>query len=213
MVDVAPHRPTVPVPPGCPEDCRAWLQAAAARTSASRQEACDALDHLDGRRPLSDRARAWLERLAQTSTRQGGHARQLLRGAAVLELCDAPTPATPRLPAGPWTLELLAEAYVTAWPGGAYESRHLRCEACHSDSERYLYQDEWGEWCCGECVTLCGHCGERRAVVSARRPAGPREEFPGHIDHVCLGCLEEHWETGETARPLSSALSAAGGAQ
>lgn len=71
---------TVPVPPGCPEDVRGWLQSALAVTSHHRVEAEHVLDVLDGRRvSLTDEARTWLERVALETTRPGGHARELLQ--------------------------------------------------------------------------------------------------------------------------------------
>ncbi len=70
---------TVPVPPGCPEDVRGWLQSALAVTSRHRVEAEHVLDVLDGRRLyLTDAARTWLERVSLETTLTGGHARELL---------------------------------------------------------------------------------------------------------------------------------------
>lgn len=72
-------RPTIPVPPACPDEHRSWLLCTLAFNSPHKREAEDVLNVLDGRAPaLTERARVWLEAVARETTRRGGWARELL---------------------------------------------------------------------------------------------------------------------------------------
>lgn len=86
-------RPTIQVPPACPDEYRSWLLCTLASTSAVRREAEDVLNVLDGRAPaLTDRARVWLEKAAAETTARGGWARELLAvcgGVGVMSPADA----------------------------------------------------------------------------------------------------------------------------
>lgn len=102
-----------------------------------------------------------------------------------------PTPATPTDP-GPWTYEMVDMAFE-AVPG----SQVRRCPCCYAAGEDTYYLDPWGDTHCAACIATCPYCYEAPAVVSARRTADDPGR-PGLVDHVCLGCLEEHWAPGAT---------------